>query len=178
MREVAGLVAGAAEAGGTDDEVEGFGDARVLRMCSSEGERLARQQLVSQGAGVRRRQQPHSMVVDCDVGREIGSHFAGRGQKLGRRGIAGLRDLQGAHAGNGGGLGDGGGGGFDGGQGGIPRLHANYRHQRGPRRVAQRVQTRAYGHSAAAETHGAGEEGDTGGAGVEEFQVLGTLPGP
>jgi hypothetical protein len=48
MREVAGLVAGAAVAGGADDEVEGLGDARVLRMCLSEergsffGDRLVR----------------------------------------------------------------------------------------------------------------------------------------
>ncbi len=87
-------------------------------------------------------------------------------------------DLQRAHAGDGGGLGDGGGSGFDGGQGGVPRLHADYRHQRSSWRVAQRVQTRAYGHGAAAETHRARQEGDAGGAWVEEFQVLGTLPSP
>ena len=43
VRKIAGLFAGAAVARGADRKVERFGNARVLRMCLREGERLGGQ---------------------------------------------------------------------------------------------------------------------------------------
>src|ERR1017187_1697965 len=49
VREIAGLFVGAAIARGADRQVEGFGNARVLRMCLREGERLSAQPVGSCG---------------------------------------------------------------------------------------------------------------------------------